>query len=57
MVLAVVNPVTTDQYSVRAHRLAKTKLSKASLTQAGFALLPSWQYALDRHLVELGSKI
>ena len=50
-----VNPVTTDQYPVRAHRPANSRLSKASLTQAGFALLPSWQDALDRYLVELGS--
>lgn len=49
-----VNPVTTDQYPVRAHRPANSRLSKASLTRAGFMPLPDWKDALDRYLTELG---
>ena len=48
-----VNFVTTDQYPARAHRPANSRLSKASLDQAGFSLLPPWEDALKRYLSEI----
>jgi len=46
----VVNPVTTAQYDAKAHRPANSRLSKASLDQAGFKRLPGWKDALGRYL-------
>lgn len=45
--------VTTDQYPQRAHRPANSRLSKVSLSSAGFQELPSWDDALKRYLHEL----
>lgn len=52
-----VNYVTTEQYPARAHRPCNSRLSKASLTQAGFEVLPTWEDALSRYLVELESNM
>lgn len=52
-----VNPVTTEQYSklvaLQARRPLNSRMSKASLDNAGFKRLPSWQSALERYLKEL----
>lgn len=54
-------PVTTEEYyagkdmSKIAYRPRNSKLSKKSLTLAGFNLLPTWQDALGRYNVELNN--
>ncbi|MBQ3475033.1 MAG: dTDP-4-dehydrorhamnose reductase [Bacilli bacterium] len=62
-----VKPVTTEEYYAPqyekaekegrtltvAYRPRNSKLSKKSLTSAGFDLLPNWEEALDRYLIEL----
>ena len=49
-------PVTTEDYSksgnVKATRPLRTKLSKRSLVEHGFSLLPPWRDALRRFLME-----
>ena len=49
-----VNEVTTEQYVTKAKRPKNSRMSKKSLTDAGFSLLPTWQDALERYLTELG---
>lgn len=47
-------PVTTEEYGLsKAGRPKNSRLSKNSLTNAGFALLPDWKDALQRYLKEL----
>lgn len=49
-----VNSITTDQYpAARAHRPANSRLSKASLDNAGFRRLPPWEDAIERFIQEL----
>lgn len=52
-----VNPVTTEEYSKlvinQAKRPLNSRMSKESLTKAGFSKLPCWQDALSRYLKEL----
>jgi len=43
-------PVTAKDYGAAAKRPENSRLSKASLDQAGFHRLPSWQDALKRYL-------
>ena len=47
-----VNEVTTEQYVTKAKRPKNSRMSKKSLTDAGFSLLPTWQDALERYLTE-----
>ena len=47
---AVVKPVTTDEYPAKAKRPANSRMSKASLDQAGFARLPHWEDAVARYV-------
>jgi len=47
-----VNRVTADQYPARAVRPLNSRMSKQSLSEAGFARLPAWQDALARYLSE-----
>lgn len=49
----VINPIPTSEYKTKAVRPLNSKLSKKSLVDAGFNVLPSWQDALDRYLIEL----
>ncbi len=49
-------PVTTEEYNAPVQRPANSRLSKQSLTDAGFERLPAWQDALTRFLVEIGEK-
>lgn len=51
-----IHPVTTEEYNAPVKRPANSRLSKESLTEAGFDRLPPWQDALTRYLVELGEK-
>jgi dTDP-4-dehydrorhamnose reductase len=50
-----VTPVPSSAYPTRAVRPKNSRMSKNSLTQAGFALLPRWQDAVGRYLIELES--
>lgn len=43
-------PIPSSQYPCDAVRPLNSRLSKRSLTDAGFSLLPSWQDALTRYL-------
>ena len=52
---ARVNFITTDQYPVRAHRPLNSRLSKASLNDAGFHRLFPWEDALERFLAEIAT--
>lgn len=46
-------PVTTEEYGrSKAARPFNSRLDKSKLTQAGFALLPTWQDAVSRYLKE-----
>lgn len=53
-----VNFVTTEEYKrlvpAQADRPLNSRMSKKSLTDAGFNLLPDWKDALSRYLKELG---
>ncbi|MDY4788224.1 MAG: dTDP-4-dehydrorhamnose reductase [Bacilli bacterium] len=52
-----VNPIHTKDYLLKVSQQAKrpmnSKMSKDSLTKAGFKHLPSWEDALERYLKEL----
>lgn len=50
-----VEPVPSSAYPTRAVRPHNSRMSKKSLTQAGFSLLPRWQDAVGRYLIELGT--
>ena len=50
-----VTPVPSSAYPTRAVRPKNSRMSKKSLTEAGFALLPRWQDAVGRYLIELES--
>lgn len=51
-----INSISTAVYNSPAKRPHNSRLSKASLDEAGFAHLPEWQDALSRFLIELGIK-
>lgn len=51
------NPIKTADYPTKAKRPFNSCLSKQSLTDNGFKLLPSWQDALKRYLEEIGGKL
>ena len=47
-------PVTTAEYGIsKAVRPFNSRLDKSKLSEAGFALLPTWQDALKRYLKEI----
>ena len=52
-----VHPVTTEEYAKlipqQAKRPLNSRMSKASLIQAGFNKLPDWKDALSRYLKEI----
>jgi len=50
---AYIRPVTTDEYPTKAKRPLNSRLSKKSLIENGFNLLPTWQDALLRYLDEI----
>lgn len=45
-------PVTTAEYGAPAKRPLNSRLSKQKLSDNGFALLPTWEDALDRFLAK-----
>jgi dTDP-4-dehydrorhamnose reductase len=45
-----INPIPTEQYPTKAVRPKNSRLSKASLDDAGFERLPAWQDALGRYV-------
>ncbi len=49
----IINGIPTSEYPTKAARPMNSKLSKKSLTENGFAELPSWQDAIDRYIIEL----
>lgn len=46
----VVNPIPTSEYKTKAVRPLNSRLSKKSIVENGFNLLPTWKEALDRYL-------
>lgn len=51
-----INPILTSEYPTKAVRPLNSRLSKKSIVDNGFNLLPSWRDALDRYLLELNEK-
>lgn len=51
-----VTPVSSDAFPVKAKRPHNSRMDKSKLTENGFELLPTWQDALGRYLLELGEK-
>lgn len=49
-----VNPIPTSEYKTKATRPLNSRLSKQKLVDNGFNLLPTWQDALKRYLIEIG---
>ncbi|MBW6410260.1 dTDP-4-dehydrorhamnose reductase [Clostridium weizhouense] len=48
-----INPIPTSEYPTKAVRPLNSRLSKKSLVDGGFNLLPKWEDALKRYLTEL----
>ena len=48
-----INPIPTSEYPTKAVRPFNSRLSKKSLVDGGFNVLPSWEDALDRYLIEV----
>ena len=48
-----VAPVSTAEYNAGVRRPLNSRLSKRSLAEGGFGLLPAWEDALKRYLEEL----
>lgn len=51
-----VNDVKTIDYKTKSARPLNSRLSKTSLTENGFDLLPDWKNAVDRYNVELAEE-
>lgn len=51
-----VEPIPSSAYPTPARRPLNSRLSKASLTEAGFPLLPPWEDALSRYLRRLAEE-
>ena len=49
-----VTPVSSDAFPVKAKRPHNSRMDKSKLIKNGFKLLPTWQDALRRYLLELG---
>ena len=50
----VIEPISSRDYPCKAVRPANSRLSKKSLTEGGFSLLPDWRDALGRCIEALG---
>lgn len=48
-----VKPIQTKEYLSKATRPMNSRLSKKSLVDGGFGLLPNWEDALERYLIEI----
>lgn len=51
-----VTPVDSSAYPTKAQRPKNSRMSKEKLTENGFKLLPRWQDAVGRYLIELQSE-
>jgi dTDP-4-dehydrorhamnose reductase len=51
-----VTPVDSSAFPVKAKRPHNSRMDKSKLSQNGFALMPTWQDALHRYLLELKSE-
>lgn len=49
----ILKPILTEQYRTKAIRPKNSTMSKKSLVDNGFELLPSWQDAVKRYLIEI----
>lgn len=52
-----VNAIATEEYPTRAKRPLNSRMSKKKLEENGFNLLPPWQDAVKRYLLELKSEV
>ncbi|MFU8692085.1 dTDP-4-dehydrorhamnose reductase [Rossellomorea sp. FS2] len=52
-----VNPISSSQFPTKAERPKNSRLSKQKLSDQGFSLLPTWQDALERYLIELNNEV
>lgn len=50
-------PVSSVEYPAKAKRPSNSRMDKSSLIENGFKLLPSWQDALSRYLIELKENV
>ena len=50
-----INPILTNEYPTKAERPLNSRMSKRSLLNNGFKVLPTWEDALNRYLKELKS--
>ena len=48
-----INPVPTSEYPVKAERPLNSRMSKKSLIDNGFSLMPDWKDALKRYIEEI----
>ncbi|MBE6070341.1 MAG: dTDP-4-dehydrorhamnose reductase [Clostridium butyricum] len=48
-----INPILTSEYPAKAARPLNSRMSKKSLIENGFNLLPHWKNALERYLKEI----
>lgn len=48
-----INPIPTSEYKAKATRPLNSRLSKKTLIDNGYKLLPTWQNALERYLMEI----
>ncbi|MGN0145270.1 MAG: sugar nucleotide-binding protein, partial [Clostridium sp.] len=48
-----INPIPTSEYPSKAARPFNSRMSKKSLIDSGFNLLPEWKDALARYLFEI----
>lgn len=48
-----INPITSNEYPAKAKRPFNSRMSKKSLTDNGFSLMPRWQDALKNYLNEI----
>jgi len=48
-----INSIPTSEYPTKAARPFNSRLSKKSLIDNGFNLLPTWEDALDRYLIDI----
>lgn len=48
-----INPIPTSEYPAKAKRPLNSRMSKKSLIDKGFKLLPNWKDALKRYLSEI----
>lgn len=49
-----VNPVSSEEFPVKAKRPHNSRMDKIKLTENGFKLMPTWQDALSRYLKDIG---